>query len=99
MKEEKHKLRDKIDIINKEKSELVTAELVEDKINQVTTSIEMRLSTEVAGLKAAFQKEIASLKSQLLPQNKNPNVTTQEIQRIPQLNTLTSLLPVQAMTM
>ena len=47
MKEEKHKLRDKIDIINKEKSELVsqlirsslTAELVEDKINQVTTSI------------------------------------------------------------
>jgi len=62
MKEEKHKLRDKIDIINKEKSELVsqlirsslTAELVEDKINQVTTSIEMRLSTEVAGLKAAF---------------------------------------------
>ena len=99
MKEEKHKLRDKIDIINKEKSELVTAELVDDKINQVTTSIEMRLSTEVAGFKAAFQKEIASLKSQLLPQNKNPNVTTQEIQRIPQLNTLTSLLPVQAMTM
>ena len=47
MKEEKHKLRDKLDIINKEKSELVsqlirsslTAELVEDKINQVTTSI------------------------------------------------------------
>ena len=77
----------------------MTAELVDDRINQVTTSIEMRLSTEVAGLKAAFQKEIASLKSQLLPQNKNPNVTTQEIQRIPQLNTLTSLLPVQAMTM
>ena len=58
MKEEKHKLRDKIDIINKEKSELVsqlirsslTAELVEDKINQVTTSIEMRLSTEEAGI-------------------------------------------------
>jgi len=88
MKEEKHKLRDKIDIINKEKSELVsqlirsslTAELVEDKINQVTTSIEMRLSTEVAGLKAAFQKEIASLKSQLLAQNKIPNVSTQEMQ-------------------
>ena len=80
MKEEKHKLRDKIDIINKEKSELVTAELVEDKINQVTTSIQMRLSTEVAGLKAAFQKEIASLKSQLLAQNKIPNVTTQEMQ-------------------
>ena len=61
-KEEKHKLRDKIDIINTEKSELVsqlirsslTAKLVEDKINQVTTSIEIRLSTEVAGLKAAF---------------------------------------------
>ena len=58
----------------------LTAELVEDKINQVTTSIELRLSTEVAGLKAAFQKEIASLKSQLLAQNKIPNVTTQEMQ-------------------
>ena len=53
MKEKTHKLRDKIDIINKENSELVsqlirsslTAELVEDKINQVTTSIEIRLST------------------------------------------------------
>ena len=40
----------------------------------------MRLSTEVAGLKAAFQKEIASLKSQLLAQNKIPNVNTQEMQ-------------------
>ena len=39
------------------------------------------LSTDVACLKAAFQKEIAALKFQLLAQKKkNPNVTTQIMQ-------------------